>query len=132
VIFQHTWQAILEGRKTQTRRPVKPHQMLLPVTPYSAEMCVVQSNVPAKTARVYYREGATYAVQPGRGKKGVARIRITRIRYVERAAEISAVDSAAEGFLTGAEFRRVYGTINGSGSLGQPCWALTFELVPNA
>lgn len=49
-------EAILEGRKTVTRREA----------------------VPGKPCR--YQSGRTYAVQPGRGKKAVARIRIRSVQ----------------------------------------------------
>ena len=43
-----------------------------------------------------WQVGRTYAVQPGRGKKAVGRIRITEIRR-ERVQDISEEDAIAEG-----------------------------------
>jgi len=48
--------------------------------------------------RTKWRVGNTYAVQPGRGKCGVARIRVTGIRR-ERLQSISKNDALAEGIL---------------------------------
>jgi len=46
--------------------------------------------------RTRFRVGNTYAVQPGRGKKAVGRIRILGIRR-ERLQEITWQDAVAEG-----------------------------------
>ncbi|MFA4974630.1 MAG: ASCH domain-containing protein [bacterium] len=70
MIFQHTWQQVLDGTKTQTRR-------LRAQPPYV---------------------GRTYAVQPGRGKPAVGRIRITAIRQ-QRVQDITAEDALAEGLV---------------------------------
>jgi hypothetical protein len=47
-------------------------------------------------SRVKYEIGRTYAVQPGRGKKGIARIRVTGIRS-ERVQDITEEDAIEEG-----------------------------------
>ena len=78
MIFQHTYQLILEGRKTQTRR--------------------IATGDPPRWAIA-----RTYAVQPGRGKKSVARIRVVEISK-ERLGDISEADVRAEGFRNKAEF----------------------------
>lgn len=51
---------------------------------------------PEWTHRALYIIGHTYAVQPGRGKPAVARVRITAIRQ-ERLQNISVDDAYAEG-----------------------------------
>jgi hypothetical protein len=53
MIFQYTLDQVLDGRKTQTRR-------------------LVTAGRPSR-----WRVGRTYAVQPGRTKKAVARIEVT-------------------------------------------------------
>ena len=96
MIFAHTFQAVLDGRKNQTRRLVKPGDASYDdgfgyiVSVYRNERCV-------------YDVGKTYAVQPGRGRKAVARIRITDIRR-EDVREISVEDVIAEGVERRSEF----------------------------
>lgn len=67
---------ILAGDKTMTRRPVK-------------------DDLPCR-----YAVGNTYSVQPDRGMKGVARIRVLAVRR-ERWFEITEEDAMAEGFRAG-------------------------------
>lgn len=73
MIFAHTWEKVLSGKKSQTRR------LRLP-----------DYNTP-------YRVGKTYAVQPGRGQKAVGRIEIVSIRQ-EDVRHISQEDVIAEGY----------------------------------
>lgn len=81
-------EAILKGRKTQTRRVVK-------------DVCK-------------YRVGQHYSVQPGRGRREVARVQITGIRReplsnISRSPE----DVRAEGFQSADEFAEVWEEIHG-------------------
>lgn len=68
MIFQRTWQAVIEGRKTQTRRLVKPNECL---------RCIEHAFGGYKPLGVVaephfrYKIGQTYAVQPGRGQPAV-------------------------------------------------------------
>jgi hypothetical protein len=82
-----------------------------------------------RSDRPQWRVGQTYAVCPGRGKKGVARILITGIR-AESASLISDADAIAEGFDSREAFfdklRSLYGD---SVDLDALYWALSFELV---
>ena len=97
MIFQHTWQKVLDGSKTQTRRIIKPDQCLSSSSLYEPYLAVVQ-RLQGYNWKDVYRVGVDYAVQPGRGKPAVARIRITDIRR-EDVRTISAPDIRAEGFL---------------------------------
>jgi hypothetical protein len=130
---------ILAGAKTQTRRMVRPDDC----TP-SAWKAALGDWFPVEVAwkdgdsvqavigdgpRLRYGVNQTYAVQPGRGKHAVGRIRIVAIRYCARAGDISEDDARAEGFENAAQFREVYGRLNGAAALDRPCWALTFAVV---
>jgi hypothetical protein len=75
---------VLSGRKTQTRRPVKP-----------------------KDEATKYRPGMRRCVQRGRGKPGEAHIILTDVRR-EPVGEITFEDARAEGFKTTVEFKRYW------------------------
>ena len=97
-------QMIVEGLKTQTRRVVKSGEELrqwdvdTPMVYYVDDgWCGHEGPGPAcYPGRVKWVVGRTYAVQPGRGKPAVARIRITDIRR-EHLQNISPLDCALEG-----------------------------------
>lgn len=101
MIFQHTWQKVLSGEKTQTRRIVRPDDLPMFHTANSLRFYPdVYSGYRGvrKTDGTYkWQVGKTYAVQPGRGKPAVARIRLTVIRR-EDVRDISDPDIEAEGF----------------------------------
>lgn len=95
---------ILSGAKTQTRRPVKEREYCScegrdgiwgpedrPMDAPIERVCVGYV-----ADRDKWLLGRTYAVCPGRGKRSVARIRITGIRC-ERVNQISEEDARAEG-----------------------------------
>ena len=102
MIFRQ-WKQVLDGTKTQTRRPVKASQES---NRWDIETDVINEVIqwldngkeyPANMRSIYV-VGRTYAVQPGRGKKSVGRIRITKIRR-ERLGDISDADCLAEGVI---------------------------------
>lgn len=97
---------VLDGSKTQTRRPVRRDELGEKPCPY--------------------RVGQTYAVQPGRGKRAVGRILVLSVDRVAVCA-ISTPDAVAEGFRSGVEFmdrwRSFYGNVDGD------CWRIEFELA---
>ena len=79
---------ILEGKKTETRRPVK-----------------------AKETECRCRVGHDYAVQPGRTKHGVARIEVLSVRR----NILAQIDRAKlEGFDHRVPFFRYWGGLYGS------------------
>jgi hypothetical protein len=121
MIFAHTIDQILCGEKSQTRRLVKPEESLI----------VSDGNIQVRgrTGRVMYQTGKTYAVQPGRGKKAVARILLKQIRR-ETLASITDMDARAEGFSSVEYFFALWRRIHGShADLRQEVWVLEFELV---
>ncbi len=92
---------VLDGSKTQTRRPVRPG------------------------VECRYRVGSTYAVQYGRGQRGVARILVLSCERVS-VGSITREDARAEGFRDAdafyARWRELYGGVFGH------CWRIEFEL----
>jgi hypothetical protein len=123
MIFQHTLGMVLDGTKTQTRRIVKDHQ---PIPSAYDGNDVFQ--VETFKNKVIYRIGSTYAVQGGRGQKGIARIRITDIRN-EDVRNISDADVKSEGFASKEEFLTVWRSMHND---NYNAWAITFELVGGA
>lgn len=107
MIFAYTWQQVLDGTKTQTRRladggdelRVNNHPNGEPAFVWYVDngWCGHEGPSPAcYPGRIKWQVGRTYAVQPGRGKPAVGRIRITAIRQ-ERLQDITPQDAAAEG-----------------------------------
>jgi hypothetical protein len=101
VIFQHTISKVLSGEKTQTRRIVKPDEILLDADDIYTSG--VYASIGGGKYRNIYVVGKDYAVQPGRGKSAVARIRVTGLRR-EDVREISGIDIKAEGFSSYRDF----------------------------
>ena len=134
MIFQKTYQQVLDGTKTQTRRVVNPGDRGLYLTVYRPDEITHVINSKRKTRWAVL---ADYAVQPGQGKKAVGRIRITKIRR-ERLQEISKEDLRAELGCDGVLAAQIFFFNELWNSLyHKPCrweqnpevWALEFELV---
>jgi hypothetical protein len=95
-------QAVLEGRKTQTRRLVKPGEILiaLPGTGVWVEKEPAGDSVlvpPLRpSGRVRWRRGGIYAIQDGRGRPALGRFQLMAIRR-ERLQEITVGDAIREG-----------------------------------
>lgn len=132
MIFQHTWEKVISGEKTQTRRIVKPkefsnewglggendetiNEVLMPRTKVDKYGMTLPRNV--------YLLGKTYAVQPGRGKKQIARIRLKCIR-LEDVREISDEDVKAEGFKSKTAFWSVWCKMH-----DKDTWDSQYELI---
>jgi hypothetical protein len=82
---------IMQGDKTQTRRVVRPHEYLVAWGPGPKHApCVIHQN------RLKWQVGRTYAVQTGRGKPAVCRIRLLNLRH-EPLHVISLDDLRREG-----------------------------------
>jgi hypothetical protein len=113
VIFQHTFEAVLSGKKTQTRRIAAPEP--------NGESCagfemisypmgikaVVRGSRDDMKWNVKWQVNKDYAVCPGRGKSQVARIRLTDIRR-EDVRCISEQDAVAEALYSPFEFLEVW------------------------
>ena len=96
--------AILEGHKTQTRRRIT-----------LGRPCP-------------YRVGSTYSVQSGRGKAGLARIRVLNVRS-EPLWKLSDSDVQAEGFHNCYGFTIVWKGLHGDLNWDEEVWVIDFELV---
>jgi len=98
---------VVLGEKTQTRRVKRPGE--------TAEYDLVGGTgiiaVRSAGGRLKWIAGGTYAVQPGRGKRGIGRLRIVGI-YEGRAGEITPEDARAEGFESVEEFAAAWNKIN--------------------
>lgn len=141
MIYQHTYQQVLDLFKTQTRRLVKPGEWCkreiinhLTLSSWDGDI----HSVLTKKGHLKWKVGRTYAVQPGRGKKSVGRILITGIRR-ERLRDISMYDIECEGVVIGRHdetykrFGELWNSIHTkSGTRWQDnpdVWVLEFELV---
>lgn len=97
-------QQIINGVKTQTRRPIN-------------------SWYPR------YKIGKYYSVTPGRGKKSIpeGKIKIISVKLEYRGTQISESDAIAEGKYTPTEFEELYKIIYPN---WQRRWAYVFQFVP--
>lgn len=87
-----SWKFILSGDKTRTWRPEKPGDVTEPDDGWGFLRAV------RRNGRLLWAVGRTYAVQPGRGKKAVARIKITSIHEEVCPGQIGWVGLYCEGF----------------------------------
>lgn len=124
MIFQYTWQKVLSGQKSQTRRLAGENDKLWTVEREDK----VQEKVLLRGDRHKWRTGRTYAVQPGRNQPAVARIRLLDIRY-QLLGHVSEAEARAEGYASLEEFREAWGHIHGDYEPEQPVWVLEFRLV---
>jgi len=104
MIFRHTLEQVLSGKKTQTRRPIRPYR------------------------RFAYRPGKTYAVQPGRGQNAVARIEVLAVRK-QPLSEMTEVEAVAEGFASVAEYRELWVKQYRHFDPTEEVWVVEFRLL---
>ncbi len=105
---------ILAGEKTQTRRP------RMGANPTGERGGWIDD--PCR-----YKVGRSYAVQPGRGKKAVARIRVLRVDP-QAMCDMTDADARAEGFDSPAAFASRWLEMYGRGNWLDPVWRITFEV----
>jgi hypothetical protein len=157
MIFKQ-WKEILEGKKTQTRRVVKPGEVDDKTLCYDSyewpdlrgrvrlpdKISAIYTGVSQGNLRLKWQVGRTYAIQPGRGQKQVGRIRLTAIRQ-ERVQDISEADVIAEGvelrswgydWTKTAGYAELWDVINTRKPMrwidNPLVWVLTFELDKSA
>lgn len=75
-----------------------------------------------------YKAGKTYAVQPGRGKKAIGRIRILSVRP-ETMTDLDDDEARLEGFANTREFVAKWLGIYGKGSWLDIVWRIEFEVA---
>lgn len=108
MLFVKTWELVVAGKKTQTRRIVKPGQFAANGWDYETHKpCIPYVFIGGEPDggliplnRICYQYKQQFAVMPARGVRGirkVADIEITRIRR-EDVREITWADAKAEGF----------------------------------
>lgn len=107
MIFQHTWEKVLNGSKTKTTRRLY----------FSAN-----EPVPCR-----YKVGSTYAVQKKRMGAGIARIKILSVEVLPNLRNITEEYAREEGFSSLAEFDAAFLRLNKSG-LDEPVYSIAFEL----
>ena len=122
MIFQYTWENILSGKKTQTRRVISEFDKA--ILDESGDHITRVTH----KGRSKWAVGKTYSVQPGRTKPSIARIEITRLRR-EPVRAITVEDALAEGFESVEEFYETWQQVHGKGSLDQEVWVIDFKLV---
>lgn len=96
MLFQHTWQSVVNGQKKQTRRLIQSGDIPLfdesnPDRPILKVIRTADGGVP----KTLYEVGQTHSVQPGIGKKTMGHIRLTAIGR-ERLQDISDSDILQE------------------------------------
>lgn len=107
-------QAILEGRKTVTRRVVSTN----PRSPWAAEGCTL-------------RPGGEYAVQPGRGVHAIGRVEVVSVtREAFDLVAVSPEEARREGFATWAKFATAWVALHPRhGRRFADVWRIEFRLV---
>jgi hypothetical protein len=101
MIFAHTHELVVSGRKTATRRLVKGDK----------PRC---------------RVGQPLAVQPGRGQKAVCRVLVTEVSRA-RLGEMTDEDGRAEGYNDLQAFRAVWERMHGSWDPEAAVWVIRFQ-----
>jgi hypothetical protein len=124
MIFQYTLSVVLNRSKTQTRRIMKSDDVVVRALDNQIQSVTHKG-------RTKWEVGKTYSVQPRRGAKAVARIRLKKIRS-ENVSRISTADALAEGFKSRQAFLTTWRQIHGDDALDVRVWVLEFELVSNA
>jgi hypothetical protein len=132
MIFKHTahwitgWSPHTGQPKTQTRRPARLDDRYAYVSDRDDRRLSIYRN-----GRLLYQTGRAYAIQPGRGMKGIGRFRLVSLDFVGQAKDISEADARAEGFASPDNFRAVWCTMYGDKGLDQPCYSLVISKEPS-
>ena len=96
-------QAILNGEKTQTRRPIKSYHevQLFPVG--NPAVMVIDTVFESRLGRIKYKVGRTYVIDAGRSNIAKEAILLRQIT-MEDVRDISDEDAVAEGLIAFVAF----------------------------
>jgi hypothetical protein len=122
MIFKHNYELILEGKKTQARRPARTHDF------FDGDMLAMWKDVTDADSEILrYRVGDVYTVRPETPTDQTAQIRITRIRFQEDIRETGFDDMLACGYTSRYDFLRAWRDLYGDGP--GPVWVIEFEVI---
>lgn len=96
MIFQHTIDLVLSGKKTETSRIIQPGDKAIKEA-LDTIMAISSVSQGYPNGRLKWMVGQTYAVQRGRGQKAEGRIRLKAIRESDR-RDITPAGAGYEGF----------------------------------
>jgi len=108
LIFKHTYQWIIDKSphtgepKTSTIRLHRPYHRMSVLRDGRRAVFAIKNGKP----RLWHYDGQIVAVQPGRGKRAIARVQIMNIRWVD-VRELAPSDVRREGVLTRDDFLRL-------------------------
>lgn len=105
---------VVAGQKTVTRRPRTGSNPSGKPGGWSDDPC-------------RYKPGQSYAVQPGRGKKAIGRIRVLSVRP-ETMTQLDDDEARLEGFANTSEFVAKWLATYGKGSWLDIVWRIEFEV----
>ena len=121
-------EAILQGKKTQTRRLPTTNGAVL----YDNDNTIIAVY---QNGRLRWKVGRTYAIQPGRGKKAIGRLHLLGIRQ-EPLQAINWRDARNEGLADANPTKAFVSLWNDINPTPGTCWqdnpevfVLTFELI---
>lgn len=103
---------VLAGDKVETRRPVRFNEL-------------------GGVVACAYEPGRTYAVQPGRGKRQVARMLVESV-HRERVGAVTDAAAVREGFEHAQAFRDYWAMLYGEWTPGTWVWVIRFRLTDAA
>lgn len=111
MIFQRTWQHVIDGSKTATRRVIKPNYC---VWGLEASDEYFSRTVDCNTDRAIYAVGQRVPVMPARGVSGVRKVADFEIATLWRqdVREISEADALKEGFANPLDFLRTWASMH--------------------
>jgi hypothetical protein len=132
LIFQHTWEWIVK-QSPWTQSPKTLTTRLYNSMKYDLVRDEADTNtlweVRSKQGKIIWEPFKSYAVQPGRGKPGLAHIRITNLYFAPYAVAMNAEELHREGFDTHERYKEVWIAMHGKHREYAEGIRIQFELV---